>query len=136
MKTVIIYQSLLGTTKKYAHWLEEKTGASLWSIKQIGGKALCDYDQIVVMSGTYAGQMPLIKFLTNNWEFIKDRKIIAIAVGAAPKEDEQSIKSYNLIPKYIREKISYHKIPGKLFGINKEKILAQNLDPIIKEMKQ
>lgn len=76
MKTVIVYQSYLGTTKKYAHWLEEKTGANLWSMKQIGGKALADYDKIVIMSGTYASSMPMIKYLQNNWEYIKDKEII------------------------------------------------------------
>ncbi len=133
-KTVIVYQTLLGSTKKYANWLHHETGAGMFTTKQIGGSALSDYDQIVVMSGTYAAQMPLIKFLVKNWSYIKNKKVVIVGVGAAPSDDEQSRKSYELIPEDIRSKIIYFKLPGRLFAINRKLIKIENLDPIIKEL--
>ena len=60
--------------------------------------------------------------------------MIAIAVGAAPAEDGQSQKSYELIPEEIRKRVSYYKIPGRLFSINKDKIKPENLDDVLSEI--
>lgn len=135
MKTAIVYHSTFGSTKKYANWLSDRIDADLFSMRVIDAEILDDYQQIVVMSGTYAAQMPLTKFLTSNWDFIKDKKVVVVAVGAAPADDEQSKKSFEMIPEQIRKKVSYFKIPGRLFGINKDKVVPGNLDPIAADLR-
>lgn len=135
MKTLIAYQTFLGSTSKYAEWLHGRIEADVMKLRDVREDELANYDQIIVMSGTYAGQMPMIKFLTQHWSTLQNKRIVAIAVGAAPADDEQSKKSYELIPEEIRRKIKYYKIPGRLFGINKDKVKEDNLEEVLREIK-
>ena len=133
MKTAIIYYSLLGSTKKYAEWLNEKIEADFKRMSDLKNNSLRKYDTLIIMSGTYAGQMPLTRYLKDNWNHLKGKKIIAIGIGAAPADDEKSIDSYNLIPEEIRKEIKYFKLPGRLFSVNKDNVKVENLKPIFKE---
>ena len=134
MKTAIVYYSFLGSTKHYAHWLSNKIKADLYRMKEIYGKKLENYDQFIIMSGTYAGQMPINKYLQKNWEYLKDSNVIAIAVGAAPLDDEQIKLSFELIPESIRSKIKFFKLPGQFFSINRDNVKPENLDIIMNEV--
>ncbi len=49
MRTVIIYSSMLGTTRKYAMWLREALEADL-SKANAGRRSALDYDLIIVCS--------------------------------------------------------------------------------------
>lgn len=80
------------------------------------GKVFDKYKTVVVMSGTYASQMPLVNFLKKNWNFLKKKKVVAVAVGMIDPKDAASKVSYNLIPKEIRDEIKYFKLPGKFLG--------------------
>ena len=134
MKSLILYRSYLGTTKKYALWLKEKIEADIATFYEVPDESLKKYDQIIVMSGTYAGQMPLVKFLKKKWPLIFQKKVVVIAVGAAPEDDEASLVAYHLIPQNIRNKISYFKIPGKILAVNQDQVRVENLQKIIKSL--
>ncbi len=132
MKTLIVYRSVLGTTKKYAQWLALSLHADIVDFHHLNVKTIDKYDVIIVTSGTYAGKMPLVGMLKKNWEKLESKKVIVMAVGIAPEDDEYSIKSYEMIPAEIRSKIKYFKLPGNMFGLkpagspSKEK-----LEPVI-----
>ena len=134
MKTIILYQTFLGSTSKYANWLKDRIDADLVRLRDVRQNDLAIYDRVIVMSGTYAGQMPMTRFLSNYWPALKDKKVIAIAVGAAPSDNEQSKKSFETIPEEIRGKISYYKVPGRFFGFNKNNIRPENLEEILQEI--
>lgn len=135
MKKAIVYKSRLGSTEKYAQWLKEEIGADLFKHSQLKGKKLNDYDLVVVMSGTYAGMMPLIGYLKKNWQYLENKKVIVVAVGAAPEDDEVSKKSYLKIPEYIREKIKYFKkIRGRMVGEKEDLVKKENLEAVIKKI--
>lgn len=134
MSTNIYYKSIFGSTKKYAHWLQNSVGAKLYKLGEINKQNANNADTIIIMSGTYAGQMPLINTLVKNWPIIKNKKVIVVAVGAAPPDDSQSQRSYELIPENIRKNIKYYKLPGKLLNSNKDCVKDINLEPIIKEV--
>ena len=90
------------------------------------------YDSVIVMSGTYAAGMPLIDFLKSKWEVIKDKNVVVVAVGIAPENVPYSQRSYEKIPAYIRERIKYFKIPGKMGFIKTAgEVKKENLDRII-----
>lgn len=136
MKTLIIYKSYLGTTKKYAEWLVEETKGDIFQMKE---KKKIDwnlYDKVVIMSGTYAGWMPLARFLKKNWDKIVNKKTVVIAVGAAPEDDPWSQKTYLKIPGTIRQKIKYFKIFGSMPKDEKSvgQVKKENLNRIIKEL--
>lgn len=135
MNTIIYYYSFLGSTRTYATWLAEELGAELFLLRDFRQDQLSGIENVVVTSGTYAGQMPLIRFLEKHWESLKDKNVIVVAVGAAPPDDDQSKKTFELIPAGIRKHIKYYKLPGRFFGINKDKINKDNLSKIIKILK-
>lgn len=135
MKTAIIYKSFLGTTKKYAQWLGEELGANVFGFGQIKKEELGEYDIIVISSGTYASWMPLVSYVKKVWGYIKDKKVVIVAVGAAPPDVEWSIRSYKKIPQNIREKVKYFKLSPK--SVEKTAGIAkkENINPVVKYIK-
>jgi menaquinone-dependent protoporphyrinogen IX oxidase len=130
MRTVIIYNSLLGTTKRYAMWLREALEADL-SKANAGRRSALDYDLIIVCSPTYMGQIRLLGYLKKRWSVLQGKSIILIAVGMAPPESPDSRKSYESIPEEIRNRIRYFKLPGKIGPAGKAKVKQENLQPVL-----
>ncbi len=134
MRTVIIYSSTLGTTRKYAMWLREALEADL-SKANAGQRSAQDYDLIIVCSPTYMGQIRLLGYLKKRWSVIQGKRVILIAVGMAPPESPDSRKSYEKIPEDIRGKIQYFKLPGKIGPAGKAKVRQENLQPVLEYLR-
>jgi menaquinone-dependent protoporphyrinogen IX oxidase len=130
MRTVIIYGSMLGTTRKYATWLREALEADL-SKANAGQRSALDYDLIIVCSPTYMGRIRLLGYLKKRWSVIQGKRVILIAVGMAPPESPDSRRSYEKIPEEIRNKIRYFKLPGKIGPAGKAKVRQENLQPVL-----
>lgn len=114
MKTLICYTSKNGTTERYMRWLADDLQADIRTFGEIPRNYdFSGYDTVVVSSGTYIGFMKLTKFLKKRWNVLRFKKVVAVAVGAAPADDPWSIKSYERIPTEIRDGISYIKIVGE-----------------------
>lgn len=88
-KTVIIYKSEYGTTKKYAQWIAEETEGDLFEQSEVEAKDLMKYDTIIYGGGLYASGIAGISFITTNYEEIKNKNIIIFTVGLAPTEDRE-----------------------------------------------
>jgi len=130
MRTVIIYSSVLGTTKKYAMWLREAMEADVSKANARRISAL-DYDLIIICSPTYMGQIRLLGYLKKRWGVLQGKRVILIAVGMAPQESPDSRKSYESIPEEIRNRIRYFKLPGKIGPAGKAKVKQENLQPVL-----
>lgn len=112
-RVLIVYRSILGATKRYANWLAEDLGCQSIGFRQLRAEMIEQSDAIVIMSGTYAGKMPLVGFLTRHWLTLKHKRVFIVAVGAVPPESPASEASFHSIPAEIREQIWYIKIPGR-----------------------
>jgi len=130
MRTVIIYRSMLGTTRKYAMWLREALEADL-SKANAGRRSALDYDLIIVCSPTYMGQIKLLGYLKKRWTILQGKRVILLAVGMAPPESPDSRRSYEKIPEAIRNKIKYFKLPGKIGPAGKTRVRQENLQPVL-----
>lgn len=114
MKNLICYKSKNGATEEYMNLLKSEISSDMKSFDEVSRKDdFSDYKTIIVSSGTYAGLMPLTRFLKKYWKKLQDKNIVVVAVGAAPADDKWSSWSYNRIPQKIREKIQYFKILGE-----------------------
>jgi menaquinone-dependent protoporphyrinogen IX oxidase len=113
MRTAICYKFVLGSTKKYATWLSEDLQASLFTFDEVDTATLDLYDIVIILSGTYAMKMPLVNFLEKYWEVLQTKKLVVVAVGMVPSENEESKKSYEVIPEQIRNKIHYNRTRWK-----------------------
>jgi flavodoxin len=138
MKDLIVYKSFLGATKQYAEWIGEYLKADSFKFNQVTDNDMIGADRIIVMSGTYAGQMPLIGFLEKNWSILKNKKVFVIAVGAVPPQDNMSKASYEKIPEEIRSIVKYIKVMGAtpFAGSDKrrEQIKKENLKEVFAEL--
>jgi len=135
MSSVIVYRSFLGATRQYAEWLAASIKADIYNFKDISGEKLGRYNTIVVASGTYIGWMPLVRYLIQNWKQIENKNVIVLAVGLVSEENAASKAAYNKIPGYIRAKIRYFKLPGKVDPVSSSSIKEENLDRVIEYVK-
>ncbi len=99
-KTAVVLKSNYGTTEKYARWIAEDTKADLFESGQVKLEVLLSYDTIVYCGGLYAGGMLGFRFIKKNYEKLKQKRLIVVAVGATLKGEEAiaEIKEKNLIP--------------------------------------
>ena len=89
MKTLIVYTSQTGFTKKYSEWLAEKLSADLFDVKDVQKKDdsfFDSYEDIV-----YAGWVSAGKVVKSNWLFAKapawnNKRLAIVAVGGCPNE--------------------------------------------------
>lgn len=122
MKTIVIYNSQTGFTKRYAEWIAEATGADCFELSAAKKKDLAAYDAIIFGSWACAGGIHKLGWFKGNVDRWQDKKLIAFCVGASPidsPEIDPALKRN--FTESEREKISVFYCPG---GLNYEKMPA------------
>jgi Flavodoxin len=87
MKTVVIYKSKSGFTKKYAVWIAEALAADIYPVSEIIEADLDRYDSVVYGGGLHAVGINGIKFIKRNLERIKGKRLAIFACGASPARE-------------------------------------------------
>ena len=91
MKSVVVYSSKYGSTKKYAEWISDELKCDLKEKKAVSGRELGQYDVIVYGGGLYAGGVNGIDILTRNHDQLKDKKIILFTCGIADTKKQENV---------------------------------------------
>lgn len=91
MKTVVVYQSNTGFTKKYAQWISEELSCDLAAYED-AAKKISDYDVIVYGGGIMAGRITGLDKLKKN-SLISGKKLILFATGATNKNAAELINN-------------------------------------------
>ena len=100
MKTLIIYGSQYGTTKRYAERFAEMTGFPVISYEDIN--ALSGYERVIYFGGLYAGGVKGLKNAVKR--FSLDTKLIIVTVGLADVCDKENISNIrNSISRQVPE---------------------------------
>ncbi|MDE7290147.1 MAG: flavodoxin domain-containing protein [Oscillospiraceae bacterium] len=87
MKTIVVYKSKYGYTKKYAQWIAESLGCD---IKENASLAdVTGYDTIIYGGGIYAGSINGVKFITKNLGKLAGKKLVLFAVGSNAGRPEE-----------------------------------------------
>ena len=86
-RTVVVYRSISGFTKKYAEWIAEEIKADLFEAKEIRAEKLCAYDLIIFGGSLHAVGINGVKLLKKNLAQLVDKKIVVFAVGASPPKE-------------------------------------------------
>ena len=87
MKSLIVYTSQTGFTKRYAEWLQEDIGADLMTVKEASKKTpefFDSYDAIVYGGWAMAGKIQKSSWFIDRIEKWKDKKLAMFCVGASP----------------------------------------------------
>ena len=92
MKTVVVYTSQTGFTKKYAEWISEKANADILELKEAQKKEASFFDAYDTV--IYAGWCMAGKVVGSNWFFnkavsLKGKKLAIVLVGASPNENPE-----------------------------------------------
>lgn len=97
-KTIIVYESKYGATKKYAEWLAQELNCDLFSKKDVSPAKIGDYNTVIYGGGIYASGIAGISFLKKNDKLLHGKKIIIFAVGASPYNENafDAVKKKNL----------------------------------------
>lgn len=120
MKTIVIYNSQTGFTKRYAEWIAEATGADCLELSAAKKKDLTTYEAIIFGGWACAGRINKISWFKGNIDKWTDKKLIAFCVGASPidnPEIEVALKQNFNEPELKKVKTFY--CPG---GFNYEKM--------------
>lgn len=111
MRTIVVYRSKYGYTKKYAEWLAESLGCD---IKENASFAdIASYDAVIYGGGIYAGRINGAKLITKNLSRLSGKKLVLFAVGSSvgrPQELEEFWTK--ALEETVREKIPYFYLRG------------------------
>lgn len=120
MRTVVIYRSISGFTKKYAAWIAEDLQADLYDTRKVNAEKLANYDLIVFGGSLHAAGINGVELLKRNLQRFADKKIILFAVGASPASENvlEEIKNQNFSAEeqqiitffYLRGGFDYRKL--------------------------
>lgn len=120
MKTIVIYNSQTGFTKRYAEWIAEAARADCLELSVAKKKDLTSYEAIIFGSWACAGSISKISWFKGNINKWADKKLIAFCVGASPidsPEIETALKK--IFNESERKKAKIFYCPG---GFNYEKM--------------
>lgn len=122
MRTVVIYNSQTGFTKRYAEWIAEATGADCFALAEAKKKSMDEYEAIVFGGWACAGGISKLSWFKSNIDKWSGKKLVAFCVGGSPIEnpeiDEALKKNFTDAE---REKINVFYCPG---GFNYDKMSA------------
>jgi len=122
---------MLGSSKNYAIWLGKSLSAKIVKYSEVKNKELADYDQIILVGGTYAGWMSLDGFIRKKWDYLKGKKLILADVGLTEKDSPDTQKSWSKMLPEFREKAKMYKVPGKIGRMNEENVSEKNIKEIV-----
>lgn len=86
MKTLVIYTSQTGFTKRYAEWIAEAAGGDCLELSLAKKRDLSEYEAIVFGGWLCAGGISKIDWFKRNIENWPGKKLAVFCVGGSPME--------------------------------------------------
>lgn len=140
MKTVIVYKSKTGFTKKYAQMIAKEIACDLLELKKATPRKLAEYDTVVFGSRFFAGTVDGLKKARELFAASGAKKFVVFATGATPNEAAAIVDEVwknNFTPQeleaiphfYMQSGICYEKMP---FG---EKMMMKMAAKMMKNQK-
>ena len=88
MKTVVIYKSKTGFAKKYAQWIAEELVADIYDVSMFNPNMFTTYDTVIYGGGLYAVGINGVRYIKQNLDQLKNKKVIVFATGMSPFREE------------------------------------------------
>lgn len=92
MNIIILYESIYGSTEKYARWLSEALSCDLSKSTKFTSERLKEYDTVIFGGGLYAGGVTGIKFLSAHEKELCNKNLILFTCGIADPAEAISIE--------------------------------------------
>ncbi len=100
MKSVVVYSSITGFTRKYAEWIAEDLSCDIFSVKDTTIETLLEYDTVIYGGSLHAAGITGIKIVKNNLRRLTGKDLIIFATGASPFKEKvlDKIREKNFTP--------------------------------------
>lgn len=92
MKTMLVYQSRSGFTKRYAEWIAQETGCRMIPLKAADRAVLSGCDVLVFGSRLHAGRLDGLGRFRKLYEESGAKALALFATGAAPNSAAETIE--------------------------------------------
>lgn len=89
IKTIVIYNSQTGFTKRYAQWIAEAAGADCVELAAAKKRDLTAYEAIIFGGWACGGSISKINWFKGNIDKWADKKLIVFCVGASPLDSPE-----------------------------------------------
>ena len=89
MKTIVIFNSQTGFTRRYAEWIAEATGADFMELSLAKQKDLTAYEAVIFGGWACGGGIRNLSWFKKNMVNWQDKKLIVFCVGASPIENPE-----------------------------------------------
>lgn len=112
-ETIVLYKTKYGSAKRYAEWIAEETGGGLYESSEVSIDKLQDYKIIVHVGSLYAVGILGFSLIKDNFEKLKDKKIIIVTVGATPARPEalEEVRNSNFTDE-MKQRVHYFHVRG------------------------
>lgn len=87
MKTLVMYRSVSGFTKKYAQWIAEELDADLADAGDVDSSKLPRYDRIVFGGSLHEAGIRGVDIVLKNMPRLEGKRIAVFATGASPASE-------------------------------------------------
>ncbi len=114
MKAVVFFSGKFGSTKKYAYWINERTGFPVYDINKEKPDP-SKYDLIVLGSSIIASKPTIQKWLKAHWPVIENKQVLLFTVsGTEPGHPDLQKWLTDSLSQSILEKVHYVPLRGRL----------------------
>ncbi len=139
-KTLVIYKSKYGSTKRYAEWIAEDIESDIMEVSGVKVEDLYKYDTLIFGGSLHAVGIKGIKIITDHFDKLMDKKIIVFAVGCSPGREEaiKHVVSSNFTEE-MKDKINFFYLRGAFNYKNLgfiDKIMMNTLRRKLKKKKE
>ncbi len=122
MKTIVIYNSQTGFTKRYAQWIAEATDGDCFELSVAKKMDLTSYEAIIYGGWACAGSISKLGWFKSNMDKWTGKKLIAFCVGGSPIENPEIKPTLDkLFNEEEKKLVKVFYCPG---GFNYEKMSA------------
>lgn len=128
MRTIVLYESKVGSTKKYAEDIAMGISAEVMPLKKFKWKKISDYDTIVFGGWVLGGKIKGIDEFLSHYHLMEDKNVLIFSSGMSyvTKESRDTLISQNLLDMYH---VRYYQFRGS-FDFNKlgpvQKLMISN----------
>lgn len=84
MKTIVVYTSQTGFTRRYAQWIADAAGADCVELSQAKKENLSRYDAVVYGGWACAGGISKLGWFKGNMDKWRGKKLAVFCVGGSP----------------------------------------------------
>jgi menaquinone-dependent protoporphyrinogen IX oxidase len=115
INVLIAYQSKYGSTRQYAEWIQQDTGADLVNI-EIGEKPdLARYDILIIGGSVRVGNIVIAPFIKDHWNVMKGKQVILFTASGTPPQHPKIQRIYEKsLPEEIRKEMKYFPLHGRI----------------------